>query len=124
MRYLSTKQNYHSPKENPTLWNYGPFRCPTLPTNSHGPNHGTSPQKWKRHHPYHRRSWLLTSGGLLAMLNKYHGTRHRPTLFGTCLLMVWSTKEDDQQQGPQIHISLWKSTPIQTGHHSKPFHHF
>src|SRR6267142_4115975 len=97
MHHLSTKQNCHSSEENPTLWNYSPFRRSTLPTNSHGLDHGTPPQKWKRRYPDHRRSWLLTSCGLFALLNKYHGTRHCPTLLGTCLPMVWSTKEDDQR---------------------------
>src|SRR6267142_849238 len=92
---LPAKQNHHSSKENSTLRNHGPFRCPTLQTNSYGPNHGSPPQKWKRCHPHYCRPWLLTSCGLPTMLNKHHGTWDRSTLFGKCLSMVRLTKEDD-----------------------------
>src|SRR6266850_4492781 len=93
---LSTKQEYHSLKENSTLQDYSPSRCSTLPTDSCGPDHGTPPQKQKRHHPHYCRSWLFTSCGLPAMLNKHHGTRHCPALPETRVLMVQLTQENDQ----------------------------
>src|SRR6267142_3821019 len=95
--HLSTKQNHYPSKENPTLWNHSPLRCPTFQTNSHGFNHGPPPQKWQRCHPHYHRPWLFTGGSLPPMLNKHHGTWYCSTLFGERLSMVWLTKEDDQR---------------------------
>src|SRR6266850_422636 len=97
MRYLSTEQNHHSSKENSTLRDHSPSRCPTFSTNSYGSDHGTPPQKWKRRYPHHHRSWLFTGRSLPTMLNKHHGTWYCPTLFGTCVPMVWLTQKDDQR---------------------------
>src|SRR6267142_7265930 len=94
--HLSTKQNHHPSEENPTLWNHGPYRRSTLPTDSHGSDHRTPSQKRQRRYPNNRGSRLLKSRSLLTLFNKYHGTWDRSALFGTRLSMVWSTKEDDQ----------------------------
>jgi transposase InsO family protein len=78
VRHVPTKQEHHTPPSNPTLPNPVRYHRTPVPTSSHGPNSGPTPERSNRLHPNHRRPRMLQSRTIPPLQPNDHGTRHRP----------------------------------------------
>src|SRR5258707_2854937 len=110
---MSTEQKPYTLTTSPSLSYHYPRRLPSIPTNRHGSDHRSTQDKRKRHHPYYCQSWVLMSSPISPLFHYNHRPGNSSPVPQKCLPMVRAPQEGHNQQGPSIHLPLWKGASCQ-----------
>src|SRR5258708_25776678 len=122
MLRLSTKQNYHSLPENPTLPHHHRTRSASLPASLYGPYHRSTPCPRPRRNIDHCGPRVLLKCHIPTLFYHYHRSRDHPTISRTHVPMVWTSDKTNHRPRPSLHFAFWQTANYASGHSTEPIH--